>query len=80
MARLTLLPSSALRQLAALLSVAALIVPPASAFDSYWHAQCVQRAGKQYGFTQSAWKIMQLGTSRRIFSAVLRQNSIRTSR
>jgi hypothetical protein len=53
--------SPVFRQLTALLAVAALPVSPAAAFDSYWHAQCVQRVGEQFGFTESAWKIMQLG-------------------
>jgi len=44
-----------------LLAVAALPVSPAAAFDSYWHAQCVQRVGEQLGLAESAWKIMQLG-------------------
>ncbi|MCU1262035.1 MAG: hypothetical protein JWO80_4920 [Bryobacterales bacterium] len=52
---------SVLRRLTALLAVAALPVSPAAAFDTYWHAQCVQRVGEQFGFAESAWKIMQLG-------------------
>jgi hypothetical protein len=39
----------------------ALFASPAAAFDTYWHEQCVQRVGERFGFTQSAWKIMQLG-------------------
>ncbi|HET7440138.1 MAG TPA: hypothetical protein VFJ47_02465, partial [Terriglobales bacterium] len=34
---------------------------PAAGFDSYWHAQCIQKAGEQFGFAEDAWKIMQLG-------------------
>jgi len=49
------------RQVTALLVVMAFPVSPAPAFDSYWHAQCVQRVGEQFGFTETAWKIMQLG-------------------
>ena len=45
----------------ALLAITGLAVSPATAFDSYWHSLCVQRAGEQFGFTESAWKIMQLG-------------------
>lgn len=53
--------SAAARQVVALLGIAVLAVSPAAGFDSYWHEQCVQRVGEQFGFTESAWKIMQLG-------------------
>jgi len=49
------------RKIPAVLAVTALAVSPAGAFDSYWHAQCIQRVGEQFSFTPSAWKIMQLG-------------------
>ena len=49
------------RRVFALLAMSAWIVSPAAGFDSYWHEQCVQRVGEQFGFTQSAWKIVQLG-------------------
>src|SRR5215472_13435335 len=61
MACLAPFANSAARRIAVLLSVTVLIVSPTAGFDSYWHQQCVQRAGEQFGFTQSAWKIMQLG-------------------
>src|SRR5260370_28079316 len=49
------------RQLTALLAVVTLRVSPAAAFDSYWHAVCVQRVGEQFVLAESAWKVMQLG-------------------
>ena len=49
------------RRFAALLALAALVVSPAAGFDSYWHAQCTQKAGESTGFSEGAWKIVQLG-------------------
>jgi hypothetical protein len=51
----------AARRLSALLALTALLISPASGFDSYWHSQCSQKVGQQFGFTEDAWKIMQLG-------------------
>ena len=48
--------SGMFRKFSALLDVFALIVSPAAGFDSYWHAQCSQKVGEQFGFTQDAWK------------------------
>ena len=45
----------------AVLAVMGFFASPAAAFDTYWHEQCVQRTGEHFGFTESAWKIMQLG-------------------
>src|SRR5215470_16578041 len=50
-----------LRKLSALLAIAVLLVSPCAGFDSYWHSQCVQKTGEQFGFTEDAWKIVQLG-------------------
>lgn len=50
-----------LRKISALLSLLVLLASPSAGFDSYWHSQCVQQAGKQFGFSEDAWKIMQLG-------------------
>jgi hypothetical protein len=36
-----------LRQLSALLTIFALLVPPAEAFDTYWHSQCSQSVGEK---------------------------------
>jgi hypothetical protein len=52
---------SAANHRAALLALAALLGPPLGAFDTYWHSQCSHRVGEQFGFTDDAWKIMQLG-------------------
>jgi hypothetical protein len=49
------------RRFLALLALLAFLVSPASGFDSYWHSQCSQKVGEQFGFTEDAWKIMQLG-------------------
>ena len=49
------------RKFIVLLALAALVVSPAAGFDSYWHAQCTQEAGESTGFSEDAWKIVQLG-------------------
>src|SRR6266849_94290 len=49
------------RTFSALVVLAALLVSPAAGFDTYWHSQCSQKVGEQFGFTEDAWKIMQLG-------------------
>src|SRR5690348_1673848 len=50
-----------LRRISALLALAALLVSPAAGFDTYWHSQCTQKAGETAGFSEDAWKILQLG-------------------
>ena len=35
--------------------------PPASAFDTYWHAQETQIVGEEFGFTSDATNVMKLG-------------------
>jgi len=49
------------RKFTALLALVALLVSPAAGFDTYWHSQCSQKVGEHFGFTEDAWKIMQLG-------------------
>ncbi|HLY16141.1 MAG TPA: hypothetical protein VKR61_02900 [Bryobacteraceae bacterium] len=49
------------RRLAILLFLAAMPRHPAAGFDSHWHQLCTQKAGEQFAFAESAWKIMQLG-------------------
>lgn len=49
------------RRVMALLSSLVLLASPAAGFDTYWHSQCSQKLGEHFGFTQDAWKIMQLG-------------------
>jgi hypothetical protein len=46
---------------ALLLALITLLASPASAFDSFWHSQCSQKVGEQFGFAEDAWKVMQLG-------------------
>jgi hypothetical protein len=52
---------SSFRCLKSVIAIGLAAVFPAAAFDSSWHALCVQRAGEQFQFTASAWKVMQLG-------------------
>ncbi|MFN7993485.1 MAG: hypothetical protein U0Q18_07785 [Bryobacteraceae bacterium] len=52
---------SIVRQGVALLALAALAGSPAAGFDTYWHSECSHRVGEKFGFTDQAWKIMQLG-------------------
>jgi hypothetical protein len=49
------------RTASALLTLAIFLVSPAAGFDSYWHSQCVQKVGEEFGFTEDTWKIMQIG-------------------
>jgi len=49
------------RKLLALVLLAGFLTSPAAGFDTYWHSQCSQKVGEQFGFTEDAWKIMQLG-------------------
>lgn len=50
-----------IRKILAVVSLFALLVSPAAGFDTYWHSQCTQKTGEQFGFSEDAWKIMQLG-------------------
>ena len=49
------------RKLLAWVVLTAFLTSPAAGFDTYWHSQCSQKVGEQFGFTEDAWKIMQLG-------------------
>lgn len=49
------------RKLLAFVLLTAFLTSPAAGFDTYWHSQCSQKVGEQFGFTEDAWKIMQLG-------------------
>ncbi|HJS97706.1 MAG TPA: hypothetical protein VJ756_01350 [Terriglobales bacterium] len=49
------------RKILALLALASFLVSSATGFDTYWHSQCSQKVGEQFGFAEDAWKIMQLG-------------------
>jgi hypothetical protein len=49
------------RKLFAVLTLVALLASPAAGFDTFWHSQASRTVGKEFGFTEDAWKIMQLG-------------------
>ncbi len=49
------------RRACPLLCLSALAVSPVAAFDTLWHLRCTQAAAQQFGFSEHAWKIMQLG-------------------
>jgi len=49
------------RKCLAAVLISTLLIPPASGFDTFWHSQASQKVGEQFGFTEDAWKIMQLG-------------------
>src|SRR5215471_20658139 len=53
--------TSMLRKILAVVALAGVLAHPAFGFDSYWHAVCVQKTSQQFGFTEDAAKIMQLG-------------------
>lgn len=49
------------RKLLALITLAALLASPAAGFDTYWHSQASQAVGQAFGFSEHAWKVMQMG-------------------
>ena len=50
-----------LRKFLVLLMVWAVLVSPASCFDSFWHSEATRLAAAELGFSDDARKIMQLG-------------------
>lgn len=52
---------SFVRRIFSLLCFSAVIASPAAAFDTMWHLRCTQMAAQQYGFSEHAWKVTQLG-------------------
>ena len=50
-----------MRKFSALLALTIFVASPATGFDTYWHSLCSKKTGEQFGFTEDAWKIMQLG-------------------
>jgi hypothetical protein len=50
-----------LRKFPALLMLMALLASPAAGFDTYWHTEAVRRVGEEFGFSEDARKVMQLG-------------------
>src|SRR5215472_160589 len=49
------------RKFISLLAFVGLVASPGASFDGYWHSQCTQKTGEQFGFSEDAWKIMRLG-------------------
>ncbi len=49
------------RKLLAVLTLVVFLGSPAAGFDSFWHSQAIRAVGKEFGFAEDAWKIMQLG-------------------
>ncbi|HEV3040744.1 MAG TPA: hypothetical protein VHA33_23465 [Candidatus Angelobacter sp.] len=49
------------RKLVALLMLCALLASPAAGFDSFWHSEATRLAANDFGFSDDARKIMQLG-------------------
>lgn len=50
-----------LRKFPALLMLMALLASPASGFDTFWHNEAVRKVGDEFGFSEDARKVMQLG-------------------
>ncbi|HEV2963164.1 MAG TPA: hypothetical protein VG649_15140 [Candidatus Angelobacter sp.] len=50
-----------LRKLVVLLMLCAVLASPASGFDSFWHSEATRQAANDFGFSDDARKIMQLG-------------------
>src|SRR5919201_5096001 len=49
------------RKSLATICLAALITSPAAGFDTFWHSEASRKLGDHFGFSEDAWKIMQLG-------------------
>ena len=49
------------RKSLATICLAALITSPAAGFDTFWHSEASRKVGDHFGFSEDAWKIMQLG-------------------
>ena len=50
-----------IRKALALATLVSLFASPAFGFDTYWHQQASKQVGAEFGFSEDAWKIMQLG-------------------
>jgi hypothetical protein len=50
-----------MRKISTLVTLIALLASPAAGFDSYWHSQFSKKVGEQFGFTEDARKVVQLG-------------------
>ena len=49
------------RKMLAAVTLVSLFASPAFGFDTYWHQQASKQVGAEFGFSEDAWKIMQLG-------------------
>ena len=50
-----------LRKISSLVALWALLASPAVGFDTFWHSTCTQQVGQEFGFTEDARNVMQLG-------------------
>jgi hypothetical protein len=50
-----------IRKALAWVTLVSLFASPAFGFDTYWHQQASKQVGAEFGFSEDAWKIMQLG-------------------
>ncbi|MGI9103120.1 MAG: hypothetical protein ACR2IF_11820 [Terriglobales bacterium] len=50
-----------LKKTSAMVTLIAFLASPAAGFDTFWHSQASHRVGQEFGFSEDAWKIMQLG-------------------
>lgn len=60
------------------MTLAAAFGSPAAAFDTYWHRLCSQSVGKEFAFTDHAWKIMQLGNFSPDFFGPVSEYAVKT--
>src|SRR3982074_1657339 len=49
------------RKLVVLFMLMAVLVSPASGFDTFWHSEATRKVGEAFGFSEDSRKIMQLG-------------------
>lgn len=50
-----------IRKALAVVTLVSFLASPAFGFDTYWHQQASKQVGAEFGFSEDAWKIMQLG-------------------
>jgi hypothetical protein len=50
-----------LRKFVVLLMLMAFLASPAAGFDTFWHNEAIRKVGDEFGFSEDARKIMQLG-------------------
>ena len=49
------------RKVLASVMLVSMLASPAFGFDTYWHKEASKQVGAEFGFSEDAWKIMQLG-------------------